>query len=90
MTNFNKNHLNIPFNDLPVLRPKPESIETIRILRQLVNASVALAELKGLAKTLPNPNILLNAIILNEASASSEIENVVTTALRNAITGVVK
>ena len=45
----------------------------------MVKSSVALAELKGLANTLPNQNILLNAIILKEARASSEIENVITT-----------
>jgi Fic family protein len=68
-----------PFNKLPFLpRPKGE-IETMAILRQLVTSSVALAELKGLAHTLPNPDILLNAIILKEARASSEIENVITT-----------
>ncbi len=38
-----------------------------------------LAELKGLVHTLPNPDILLNAVILKEARASSEIENVITT-----------
>lgn len=38
-----------------------------------------MGELKGLANTLPNPNILLNAVILKEASASSEIENIITT-----------
>ena len=68
-----------PFNNLPALPPKREHIETVKVLRQLVKSSVALAELKGLASTLPNPSILLNAIILREARASSEIENVVTT-----------
>src|ERR1017187_4001523 len=68
-----------PFNDLPFLPPEKEKVETIRILRQLVHSSVALAELKGLAKTLPNPDILLNAVILKEARVSSEIENVITT-----------
>lgn len=68
-----------PYNDLPFLPPPRERIETIRILRQLVNSSVALAELKGLVRILPNPAILLNAVILQEASASSEIENVITT-----------
>jgi len=68
-----------PFNDLPFLPPAKEKIETINVLRQLVKSSVALAELKGLANTLPNPDILLNAIILKEARASSEIENVITT-----------
>lgn len=68
-----------PFNDLPLLPPAREEIESVKILRQLVRSSVALAELKGKAQTLPNPAILLNAVILKESSASSEIENVVTT-----------
>lgn len=68
-----------PFNDLPLLPPPKDKIETIKILRQLVKSSVALAELKGLARILPNADILLNAVILKEARASSEIENVITT-----------
>jgi Fic family protein len=68
-----------PYNQLPLLPPDREKIETVRVLRQLVKSSVALAELKGLAMTLPNPSILLNAVILKEARASSEIENVITT-----------
>lgn len=67
------------FNELPLLPPGRAKVETVKVLRQLVQSSVALAELKGLAKVLPNPNILLNAIILKEARASSEIENVITT-----------
>ena len=69
----------IPFNDLPLLPPVRDKIETVKVLRQLVKSSVALAELKGLARILPNPDILLNAVILKEARASSEIENVLTT-----------
>ena len=68
-----------PFNNLPFLPPEKGKIESVKVLRQLVKSSVALAELKGLAKILPNPDILLNAVILKEASASSEIENVITT-----------
>ncbi len=67
------------FNNLPLLPPIETSIETIKVLKQASKAAVALAELKGLAKTLPNPNILINAIVLKEAQASSEIENVITT-----------
>ena len=69
----------LPFNDLPFLPPEKKWIETVPVLRQLVKSSVVLAELKGLANTLPNPQILLNAVILKEARASSEIENVITT-----------
>lgn len=68
-----------PYNDLPLLPPKRDQIESVKILRQLVKSSVALAELKGLTRILPNPEILLNAVILKEARASSEIENVITT-----------
>lgn len=68
-----------PYNQLPPLPPSREKIESVKVLRQVIKSSVALAELKGLATTLPNPSILLNAVILREARASSEIENVITT-----------
>jgi Fic family protein len=70
---------NKAFNDLPLLPPKEFLVETISILKQESKSAVALAELKGLTKTLPNPNILINAVILKEAQASSGIENVITT-----------
>lgn len=38
-----------------------------------------MAELKGLARTLPNQSILINAIVLKEAQASSDVENIITT-----------
>lgn len=79
MTKLTEQAAEKPFNDLPFLPPPQDKLETINVLRQLVTASLALAELKGLAHTLPNPDILLNAVILKEAAASSEIENVVTT-----------
>jgi len=68
-----------PFNELPLLPPALEKMESIAILKQESKAAVAVAELKGLAKTLPNPSILLNAIVLKEAQASSEVENIITT-----------
>jgi Fic family protein len=68
-----------PNNNLPLLPPDRDAIETKDILRQESKAAVALAELKGLARTLPNQNILINAIVLKEAKASSEIENIITT-----------
>jgi Fic family protein len=79
MTKSTEQAVEKPFNNLPLLPPAQDKIETINVLRQLVRTSLALAELKGLAHTLPNPDILLNAVVLKEAAASSEIENVVTT-----------
>lgn len=68
-----------PHNNLPSLPPPVDQVESIAILKQESRAAVAVAELKGLAKTLPNPGILLNAIVLKEAQASSEVENIITT-----------
>ncbi|MCS7036046.1 MAG: Fic family protein [Saprospiraceae bacterium] len=72
-------HPTQPNNALALLPPPREKIETVAVLRQAERAASALGELKGLAYTLPNPDILLNAAILREAAASSEIENIVTT-----------
>jgi Fic family protein len=69
---------NEPYNDLPPLPPSP-SIETVRVLRRCIAASRALAELKGAGRLIPNQSILINAIPLQEAQLSSEIENIVTT-----------
>lgn len=63
---------------LPLLPPKGE-LETKAVLKQLARASRALAELKGYADTIPNKHILINAVMINEAKDSSEIENIITT-----------
>ena len=68
-----KDNTDLPFNDLPLLPSAKEQIESVVILKQLVKSSVALAELKGIINILPNPEILLNAVVLKEARASSEI-----------------
>lgn len=63
---------------LPMLPPDVD-LETKSVLRQLARANRALAELKGYAATIPNKHILINAITINEAKDSSEIENIITT-----------
>ena len=67
-----------PYNDLPHLPPKTE-METPAVLKKAIAANKALAELKGLVNVMPNQNILINTLILNEARDSSEIENIITT-----------
>jgi len=67
-----------PYNDLPLLPPK-QDIETRDILRKTITAGRALAELKGLGETIPNQAMLVNSVVLQEAKASSEIENIITT-----------
>ena len=49
------------------------------IYNLIISASRKLAELNGLSKSMPNPDILINALILQEAKDSSEIENIITT-----------
>jgi Fic family protein len=67
-----------PFNDLPLL-PPPVDLETKAVLKQAIAANRALADLKGLARQIPNQGVLINGIVLQEARLSSEIENIVTT-----------
>jgi len=69
---------NQPFNLLPPLPPKKE-IESKHILKKAATSHRYLAELKGFANTIPNQQILINSLILQEARSSSEIENVMTT-----------
>jgi len=59
--------------------PPKQDVETKLVLIALNKASRALAELKGEAKTIPNENILINTLGLQEAKDSSAIENIVTT-----------
>ncbi len=68
----------VPYNSLPPLPPKRE-LETLPVLKKLTAAARAVGELKGMGRVIPNQCMLVNAVVLQEAKASSEIENVVTT-----------
>jgi len=68
----------IPYNYLPLLPPKMD-IESIIILKKTITASRALSELKGAITNLPNPTLFIDTINLQEAQASSAIENIITT-----------
>ncbi len=59
--------------------PLDWDIETKTILKSLPSAHAALAELKGIASTMPNQSILINTLGLQEAKDSSAIENIITT-----------
>jgi Fic family protein len=67
-----------PFDQLPGL-PPPQAIENTSILKACIEARTAVSALKEASGLLPNPAVLINAIPLLEAQASSEIENIVTT-----------
>ncbi len=63
----------------PPMLPLEGDYESKEVLRKLVSAHRYLAELKGVVDTIPNKEILLNTLSLQEAKDSSEIENIITT-----------
>lgn len=68
----------VAYEQLPKL-PPAEQIETYAVLKATIEARAALARLDAAAKQLSNPAVVINAIPLLEAQASSQIENIVTT-----------
>jgi len=59
--------------------PLDQDIETKKVLKSLPSAHAALAELKGIASRIPDQNIVINTLGLQEAKDSSAIENIITT-----------
>lgn len=59
--------------------PLPYDLETKEVLKQVNKANRKLAELKGVAQTIPNERILISSLTLQEAKDSSAVENIVTT-----------
>lgn len=70
---------NKPWNALPDLPLATELVETVEIFGQLVLARAALGRLQGRSAVIPNQGLLINSISLQEAKASSAIENIFTT-----------
>lgn len=67
-----------PYNDLPLLPPSREMWETLTVYKILAEARAAMAELKGRMPIIPNPLMLINTLVLQEAKESSSIENIFT------------
>ena len=63
----------------PLHRLDAARFDTPAILKKLASSSRQLAELKGVAASIPNQGILISTLGLQEAKDSSEIENIVTT-----------
>lgn len=63
----------------PTKLPFDGDFETKAVLKKLSTANRALAELKGLAQSIPRQDILINTLSLQEAKDSSEVESIVTT-----------
>jgi Fic family protein len=67
--------INYQIPDLPLA----DDLETKAVLKRAAAAHRRLAELKGVARTIPNENILISTLTLQEAKDSSAIENIITT-----------
>ncbi len=70
---------NVAWNNLPPLPIEAALYRDIDILEALIAAKSELGKLQGRAIAIPNPAILVNTIILQEAKSSAEIENIFTT-----------
>lgn len=70
---------NKAWDELPDLPIHPDLYRTVDIMEQLGNTKSALGKLHGRSVAIPNQGILINTISLQEAKASSEIENIFTT-----------
>ncbi|RBO86333.1 Fic/DOC family N-terminal domain-containing protein [Marinomonas aquiplantarum] len=69
--------MSTPIASLPL--DNIEQWETRAVLKKAAEAHRYLAELKGVAASIPNEAILINTLSLQEAKDSSEVENIVTT-----------
>ncbi len=68
-----------PWNGLPELPIEASYYQTVPVLEQLGNTKAALGRLQGRSVVIPNQGLLINSISLQEAKASSAIENIFTT-----------
>ncbi|MCM2339221.1 MAG: Fic family protein [Burkholderiales bacterium] len=73
-----KNDPQKPYNNLPIL-PPDFNFDDIDILKLTNRANIALSELNGTARTLPNRDLVFNPLAIREAVASSGVENIHTT-----------
>lgn len=64
--------------NIPLL-PIQQDLETKQVLKQLAQSYRHLSLLNGLCTTIPNENILINTLSLQEAKESNAIENIITT-----------
>jgi hypothetical protein len=65
-------------SDIQLLPPKTD-VETKAVLKKTAEAHRYLAELKGVAFSIPNQRILIDTLSLQEARESSAIENIIST-----------
>ncbi|MBP2200196.1 protein adenylyltransferase Fic [Pantoea cypripedii] len=68
-----------PYNELPLLPPDLDRIETRAVLKACISARAAVAELKTAGELIPDQGLLINILPIMEAKDSSRIENIVTT-----------
>jgi len=63
---------------IPTL-PISSQVETSNVLKKAIKANKIIAELKGIAQTIPNQSLLINTLSIQESKDSSEVESIITT-----------
>lgn len=87
---YNSNHIKIglylnkithKLTKMSEIKPLPVefNFETIPILKKVAEAHRFLGDLKAATTSIPNPNILIETLSLQEAKESSAIENIIST-----------
>jgi Fic family protein len=69
----------VAWNQLPPLPIREELYRDMEIMDALLDAKTAVSKLQGRAIAIPDPSVLVNSVILQEAKSSTEIENIFTT-----------
>src|SRR5215207_3733975 len=78
LKNVNSSNMIAVGHSIPTL-PLQQELESRAVLKAVAAAHRRLAELKGVAPSIPNETILISTLTLQEAKDSSAIENIITT-----------
>ena len=70
---------NVAWNTLPMLPIHQDLYRDFDIMDSLIEAKAAISRLQGRSIVMPDPSVLINSVILQEARFSTEIENIFTT-----------
>jgi Fic family protein len=69
----------VAWNQLPMLPIHQDLYRDFDIMDALIEAKAAISRLQGRSIVMPDPSVLINSVILQEAKFSTEIENIFTT-----------
>lgn len=69
----------VAWNQIPLLPIHTALFRDLDVMESLIEAKASIGKLQGRSIAIPDPAVLINSIILQEAKSSNEIENIFTT-----------